>query len=390
MTTDKKTNGLGIFGKMLVIMLAAALLPTGLIWYVSYRVQSKQLESAIHTRLSATADRLSTYTDQWLDAHLRMLRLAALDPDIISMDGARQAPTLRAINQEYPYIYLAHTIRATDGTNEGRSDGKSSLYYGDRQYFKDALNPAKGYGLEAAVGKTSGLPAFILAVPIYRDGQAVGALSAALLIEDISKQIVDSSIGRTGFAFLLDAKGRVVAHPEKEFARVQKDLSQHAAIVAARSDQKPPFLLDDGGRRVVSVATTTREGMTLIAQQDVDEAYEPSRQANADAAFVLGGSAVVALLLAFAFSRGFTSPIRRLTHAAERMSLGEMSIAIPESTRTDELGDVARAIERMAVSLRLAMAKIESLRDGAAANRSSRPPMNSSVVPRLGSGAKAS
>ncbi len=221
MTTDKKTNGLGIFGKMLVIMLAAALLPTGLIWYVSYRVQSKQLESAIHTRLSATADRLSTYTDQWLDAHLRMLRLAALDPDIISMDGARQAPTLRAINQEYPYIYLAHTIRATDGTNEGRSDGKSSLYYGDRQYFKDALNPAKGYGLEAAVGKTSGLPAFILAVPIYRDGQAVGALSAALLIEDISKQIVDSSIGRTGFAFLLDAKGRVVAHPEKEFARVR-------------------------------------------------------------------------------------------------------------------------------------------------------------------------
>lgn len=375
--SERAQGGLGIFGKMLLVMLMVALVPTGAVFWATYQSEVTQLRAGVEQRLGATGDKLAQYTDQWLEGHLRMLRMVASHPDIASMDGARQKRLLVGIHDQYPYIYLAHTIRLDNGMNEGRSDGNAPLYYGDRAYIRDCLG-TRGYGLEAVVGKTSGLPAFIIAVPIFRDGAPVGVLSAALLIDDISRSILDASIGKTGFAFFLDAKGRVVAHPDKEYARVQKDLHDHPALVAARAaGQSFVHFTDVDGKPAIAAVVTTREEMTLVAQQSEDEANAPLRAAERQAAEVFGGSVLLVVFLAFVFSRGLTSPIRRLTAAAEAMSMGEMSTDVPEASRGDELGGLARAIERMGVSLKLAMSHFE-----AASPSAPPPPRRSMTVPK--------
>lgn len=392
MTSEPK--GFGIFAKMLAVMLTVALVPTALMGYASYRQQSAELNAGVDARLTATADRLAQYTDQWLDAHLRMLRLVAMHPDMVSMQGEKQKKLLVAINEQYPYIYLAHTIRLDNGMNEGRSDGNPPLYYGDRAYIRDVLSP-KGFGLQPAIGKTSNLPAFMLAVPILKDGKTVGVLSAAILIDDISKQIVDAQIGKTGYAFLLDPQGKVVAHPDKDVARVQKDLGRNPAFLGFQKEGKQLFhFKDESGKDVVAVAVGTRDGMTLIAQQDAAEAYLPIKQATEQGATLLLGVLVIVSLLAFAFSRGFTSPIRRLTSVAEAMSLGEVDASISSEARArgDELGGLARAIDRMGVSLKLAMQQLEGPAAQAPANGNSAaapssppPPRHSMAVPKSGS-----
>jgi len=71
----------------------------------------------------------------------------------------------------------------------------------------------------------------------------------------------------------------------------------------------------------------------------------------------------VVLTLAFTLARRLVRPIVSLVAAADRLSLGEIESPI-HSTSSDELGDLAQALERIRLSLRTAMARFARPRSG--------------------------
>ena len=92
------------------------------------------------------------------------------------MEASRQNPVLEAITETYDWAYLAHTTD-TAGNNIGRSDGKATRYYGDRDYFQQVMQ-GQPVGQQVLIGKTSGEPALVLAKPIYgASNNLKGALS---------------------------------------------------------------------------------------------------------------------------------------------------------------------------------------------------------------------
>ncbi|MGC8643566.1 MAG: histidine kinase dimerization/phospho-acceptor domain-containing protein, partial [Isosphaeraceae bacterium] len=62
-------------------------------------------------------------------------------------------------------------------------------------------------------------------------------------------------------------------------------------------------------------------------------------------------SAVVATLIAFVVSKSILVPIRAVTHAARRMTQGDLDQVVPATTR-DELGELAEAFNTMARTIR--------------------------------------
>ncbi|MES9862106.1 MAG: HAMP domain-containing protein [Candidatus Thiodiazotropha sp. LLP2] len=66
-------------------------------------------------------------------------------------------------------------------------------------------------------------------------------------------------------------------------------------------------------------------------------------------------SIIIILLVAFVISRQLTQPIRKLTIAADAISRGDFDFDIKDTSRTDELGALARAVERLGNSVRVAM-----------------------------------
>jgi HAMP domain-containing protein len=70
------------------------------------------------------------------------------------------------------------------------------------------------------------------------------------------------------------------------------------------------------------------------------------------------------LVLAAAGLAGYSSarPVKELTRAAERISLGDLGVVI--STRSkDEIGDLAHAIRRMTESIRLSIDRLRRKRE---------------------------
>ena len=344
--------GFGIFPKLLLTMLVVTLTPLGAIWYLDYRTESGNLSNQIEQRLSSQADTMAGYVDAWVDMHLRMLRQNAALDDMAAMDGKKQKPLLRAIAAEYKWVYLAFTI-APDGNNVGRNDEEPPRFYGDRGYFKQAIE-GRQMGQEVVISRTTGQPAVILSVPIWQLDKVLGVLAVGTSISDVTTTIANAKIGQTGFVFLVDEQGKVIAHPN-----ARESLKAHPAVVGLGGEPRKQLAYTDAqGKHVIAFAEKTKYGWTLVAQQDYEEAFQPLAEANRNALILLGVTVLFVILASYALASGLTRPIRRLTQISDGISRGNLAAAIAETRRSDEIGSLARAIERLRASVKLAVDRL--------------------------------
>lgn len=347
----------GIFPRMLIAMTAVALLPLVAIWYVDYQRVHAEIEAGVDQRLHGVTERLTNHVNDWVAMNVRALRQNASLPGMASMDGVRQTALLKSILAEYEWSYLVFTIRP-DGSNAARSDGKPLLDYADRVYFKQVMAGAP-IGKQVVVSKTTGKPSLILAVPIYTaDKTIAGVLAMGVSIADLSQYVASVRIGRSGYAFLLDDGGKVVAHQREEFANTAADFTGHPAFVRAGGTQQSKLVFAEDGRKVLAHAQRTEQGWTLIAQQDYDEAYAALKKTNRDALMLLVLAALAAVALAYISSQRLVQPLRQLTQVADEISRGRMGVAVTGVDRSDEIGALAQAIERMSVSIRMALERL--------------------------------
>ncbi len=371
MATPKRF-ALTIFQKILAAMLFVALVPLCVIWYIDYKNAIDQTTRSINQQLAEVADKLTGTVNAWITTHVKLLNQNAALPDVRSMETARQVPVLQAILKEYEWSYLVHTI-GPNGMNVGRSDEKAPINYADRVYFKSVMD-GKPMGQQTLISRTNNKPALILSAPIYGPGPTpadrgpiAGVVAIGVSIEELSDRITNLRIGKTGFAFLLDEVGQVVAHGKLAFADKLADFSKHPAYVGKPEKGTAQIRYNDAGVPVIAFAGRTNNGWTLVVQQSHDEAFAAVEEANRNAILLLAATLVVATLIAYVFSQGIARPIRSLTKAADELSRGRTDVKIDEVRRGDEIGALAGAIERMGTSIRLA---IERLRvQSASANR---------------------
>lgn len=359
MTEAKPRFALKIFHKILLTMIVIALIPIGGLLYISgYQIERDWRQNA-NLNLMLTANGLVGKVNGWIDMNLRVLREHAALPDITSMDAAKQKPVLRAIQNTYEWAYLVFTVNH-DGQNISRSDSEppQKFQYGDRNYFKQ-VREGKPVGQEVVIGRTTQKPALIMAGPIQDAGNPTGGvLAKAMHLVDVSQVVAGASIGKTGFAILVDGNNRVIAHGRPEqVGQALQDLGSHPALRAQESAQAP-IVYEDGGKRVVAFTQKTDLGWTLIVQQEYDDAFAPLLVARRNALILIAGTLLLVVVIAYVLSRQLATPIVELTAITENISRGDFDKKVIGIERRDEIGALARAIDRMAVSIRMAFDRL--------------------------------
>jgi methyl-accepting chemotaxis protein len=197
-----------------------------------------------------------------------------------------------------------------------------------------------------------------VAVPIKKDGQIVGVLASAMTLDAITKIVTNWKLGQTGYVFIVDQNGKVVAHQNKKFVQEQKNLSSHPLVKAARNNVMGMVEFKGlDGKDSIGFARKTDLGWTLAVQQNKNEAFAALKKAQSTAFLLFAATIISILFIAYFASRAIVTPIRKLTDAANRISVGELSVEI-EKTSQDEIGDLADAITRMQDSIRLSIERL--------------------------------
>ena len=352
----------GLFGKIIIVMLMVSILPFGILWFLTFRETNERIRSDSEALMAQTAKGLADQIDGWIQGNFSTLRMAATLPEIVSMSREQQEPVLKAIAREYPYMYLVFTVDP-NGMNIARSDDQPVVSYADRQYYKDIM-AGKALSWQMVTGRTSKLPALIMAVPIRDGNRLVGVLATAMTVEEVTKQIATWKMGKTGFAFLLDEQGNVVSHPKQQYAEKRENLNNTPLISTFRkrgwTSINTPFA-GENGQTAIGHARSNNYGWVLALQQDENEIFETLNIIQNFALTLLAVTVLLVVTIAWFSARALVTPIMKLTDAAERMSLGELNVKIDVKSR-DEIGLLAQAIGRMQTSLRMAMNRLKKKR----------------------------
>ena len=338
-----------LFYRFFFALLAISLIPTSAYVYQLWQTQSRT-QANVEFQLESTAKSIVSDVDSWVELNLRSSNLIGKTEEIQSMTPDRQVPILEATDETFEWSYAAFTTDL-EGNAIARSDGKPLKFYGDREYVRTILNGEK-IGQQVLISRVNGKPALCLSVPISQVQRLVGVLVQCSKLLEISETVANVKIGNTGYARLIDSKRRLIAHGDSSLTTEElKDLTQDS-ITLINASQKPVISTVDG-KKIVTFTLATALDWRLTVVQDYDDAFAELEQSKLYA-IIAGGFLIAGIfIIAFLLGRNISQSIRQLAEVAETYSRGELNMKIPGTTRRDEIGNLAKAVERMGMGMRV-------------------------------------
>jgi signal transduction histidine kinase/HAMP domain-containing protein len=206
-----------------------------------------------------------------------------------------------------------------------------------------------------------------MTVAMAREGKKAGVTVAENNLKLIWDVITALKIGEGGYAYVVDGRGRLIAHPDISLVLRDTDLSKLPQVADAlatapgsRGDAAAATLAKDlSGRNVLTAhAAIAPVGWRVFVEVPLAEAFAPLYGAFLRTAGLLLFGLIAATLVALVIARRMTGPIRAIEAGAARIGAGEFERRIEVHTG-DELEALAEQFNRMGADLQKSYAELE-------------------------------
>ena len=227
-------------------------------------------------------------------------------------------------------------------------------YYGDKPYARDALNGMFNLG-EATVGKVSKRFSVSMAGPVDVAGQVAGAV---VIFGDFPK-IVDYDAVTTHdaqviFTALLAPDGLFVAHKDKAIMgnadRLYLDLYRQLSRVGEKGDTVEYSL--DGKDYVGYARVESASKWVIVTSGERDQVFASAYRMGLVVLGISFAFLCCISLVVVRFANGILSSLLSLIGYAKHVSEGDFDLPLEDSTKTDELGTLHAALQRLVRALR--------------------------------------
>jgi PAS domain S-box-containing protein len=276
-------------------------------------------------------------------------------------------PVLLAFQAAHPDGLLS-TYDA-QGRGVARGDDLAVLDIDQAGIFQDVRRTDEP-SMQITVGRLVERPVFVFAAPI-RDaggrfaGVAVVALESARMA-DVLEQAAWQSGSR---AYLVDASGRLIAHPRAGAVGSDADLAGRRPVEMLLERPDPSGAIEYGGKGVEQLAgyaRVPRLGWGVVVERPSTVALASTHQAREMALLFLLGGVVLAVGAGVLAAKRLTRPLDALGRAVEGFAAGRPD-APPPPTRVTEVARLTSVFEGMRATLEARTAERE--RAGAALRR---------------------
>src|SRR5579863_2770136 len=189
-------------------------------------------------------------------------------------------------------------------------------------------------------------------------GVSIAQVNLKLIWDVVSK----IKVGQRGRAYVVDADGRLIAHPDISLVLRNTDMSKLAQVRSARAAGSGDAVQEaediTGNRVLTAYAQVTPLGWLVFVETPVAEAYAPLYASIQRTGYVLFGALALAFIAGMFLARRMVGPIRALRAGAARIGLGDLSQRISIKTG-DEVEALADQFNDMAAKLEESYADLE-------------------------------
>lgn len=241
-----------------------------------------------------------------------------------------------------------------------------------RPWYKGAVAAGKTIWTEPYVDANTKKLVVTCATPVYRpDKSLIGVIGFDVLLDTIQKDILSMDIGYNGYAFLVGHTGKALVRPGMSQKDTRWDETYKADNLLRTSNAQFNAIVAKMIHHGRGVDTYTSEtGRRIIG-------YAPVADINAGVGLVVSEADVIqpaivmqkliitvwvvvlclAILIGMIIGGRITRPINELTNMADLISQGKVDLEVLAEDRTDEIGLLTRAFNRLVISLQVAMTR---------------------------------
>lgn len=331
--------------RILVILIAAAVIPTALVGILATWRARSDLEREVVRGNLALIRSLGDTLDRTLQGARSSLAVAsstwadlADDPD-----GARVSRRLlRKLRREVPLISALAIV-----------DRDGNLLHGDTMPVPDDLGAHSFGGYIGDVVFEDGKPRVLMVTQARdRTGELVGALVAQLDLAFISEALGDARLGRGARLLVVDGDGVPVARSGGDARLGERSLRGHLPAVSRALGQATEGSMSSDDevivyRNLVGFQSLRGVRWAILLMQPKDEAYALARATTRDTLWVGAGVLIVLLAVGALLANRVTGPLQKLASRADEVAGGG---AQPEEPieGPGEIGLLANRLEEMA------------------------------------------
>ncbi|MFH0727943.1 MAG: methyl-accepting chemotaxis protein [Pseudomonadota bacterium] len=277
--------------------------------------------------------------------------------------------TLRELGENYESIYLADDKGLLFA---GSLEGGETPFYGvdirDSPFFitsKETVKPVSGAVVASDI---TSKPVMVFCSPILdQKDRFAGVICMTFKLEPLIELVAGTQSGETGYAFMVNEAGTIIAHPKKEFIlqlnvhqiEGMKEISQ-AMTTGGTGVGQYRF---NNQNKVAGYASAPTMGWSIAVTQNSEEFLVLAKSIRKFNAVMAAVFVIVALIAALLFIQSIIKPIEKAvdrinngTHqvsaAAQQVSSGSYTVAEAASRQTFTLDETVTALAEVLGTVR--------------------------------------
>ncbi|WML44421.1 methyl-accepting chemotaxis protein [Neobacillus sp. PS3-40] len=229
----------------------------------------------------------------------------------------------------------------------------------DRPWYKDAIDHKNMIiWTDPYIDSISHLPVISAAKAVYEGDEVVGVMAIDISLETLTTMINKTHIGDTGYAFLMDKNGVILAHPDKKM--ITKNLSKQAFYKKMNAKEGVVNEIFEGKDREFGYAVNPTTGWKIAGLVNKSEFESKGEKILVPILITLLLVIAFSILVSFIVTRLITKPIHALQKTMKSVEDGDLSVSL-EVKQNNEIGLLSNSFNAMVGQLREIIAKVSTL-----------------------------
>ena len=360
-------NKLLLFVSLLLILAVAAAS------VANFYMLRKELLVETGERLKKDAVVYAGDLGRWMEVRVAEVGMLANSPLLVENNRDRVIPYLASEIKRNPG-YLRLFVVATNGDAYYSNGSTSNLK--DRDYVKKVLSTGKPIVADPVMSRVDNKAVIVIAAPIFRNGKVDGVMGSTITIDDLSAMVAKIKQGNTGYSFIAQKDGLLIAHPDAKMAmksNLIKDADFPPALktMATRMANKENDVITyefNGINRYAGFAPIPGTDWSLTTNVPVSEVTSILAVLIKSSLWSGLAALLIAAFLVFLFASRFARPITEVSAMAMQIASGDLRVKPLALKSNDEIGKMADAMDQMASSLNQLVRKVSSAAEQLAAS----------------------
>lgn len=338
--------------RIIILIVVFSFLSAAIIGGVSSYRNIREMKETIFSSNQTIATQVSYEIERFMSDNTELIITLSLSPTAYSMDAGKLGELIRIAQKNSPDF---QTIYAMDRSGMQIAKTSSSVMNNkaDAEYFKKAI-AGNLYLSDVYISAVSRTPTITISTPIKDpNGKILGVLAGDISLKSIWEIAERTKIGNSGYIDIVDSKGGLIAHPDKERVIQNENIAQEAFIQRV--------VRGDSGNAEAMSSTHVESLITFNPIKSYHwgvVTYLPTSEFTSNTKqsllVMLGLMLLVGIFAgatAIYVAANITKPLERLVESADKISSGDLSQVI-QISGVVEINRLALSLESMRQDLK--------------------------------------